>query len=75
MIPFQSAREDDEEDIAGVPLGVPQSGMTAVASNVESLDGAPLVQYLDGDPLDVDGSPLGAGGDEEDLEGVPLDMG
>ncbi len=56
-------------------MGVPQSGMTAVASNVESLDGAPLVQYLDGDPLDVDGSPLGAGGDEEDLEGVPLDMG
>ncbi len=45
---------------------------------VESLDGAPLVQYGDGDALD--GSPLGPDDgnadediDGEDLEGVPLE--
>ena len=72
-----------EEEIAGVPLepalGAPKSsGMTAVTANVESLDGAPLVQY-DGDPLDVDGGPLNTAGDagdneeDEDIEGIPLD--
>ncbi|EUB59243.1 U2-associated protein SR140 [Echinococcus granulosus] len=73
--------EMDEEAVAGAPLepnvGISKSsGMTAVTANVESLDGAPLVQY-DGDPLDVDGSPLNVGGgnneEDEDIEGVPLD--
>lgn len=78
------AEEMDEDELAGVPLdGEPLSaaaGMTAIGGNVESFDGAPLVQY-DGDPLDVDGSPLaheGNGGsaeDDEDIEGVPLDIG
>lgn len=57
--------------MAGIPLDQ-LPGMTAVASNVESIDGAPLVQY-DGDPLDVDGSPLGSDIDGEDFEGIPLD--
>uniref|UniRef100_A0A5K3F9S0 U2 snRNP-associated SURP motif-containing protein n=1 Tax=Mesocestoides corti TaxID=53468 RepID=A0A5K3F9S0_MESCO len=72
----------DEDDAVGVPLEsettTKPTGMTAVTSNVESLDGAPLVQY-DGDPLDVDGSPLASGGgdadDDDDFEGVPLDTG
>ena len=74
---------DMEEEIAGVPLEPPVvapklGGMTAIAANVESLDGAPLVQY-DGDPLDIDGGPLnptGDGGDneeDEDFEGIPLE--
>ncbi|KAL5968583.1 U2 snRNP-associated SURP motif-containing protein [Taenia solium] len=73
--------EVDEEAVVGGPLEPPvvvskSSGMTVVTANVESLDGAPLVQY-DGDPLDVDGSPLNFGGGEnegdEGIEGVPLD--
>lgn len=73
--------EVDEEAVVGVPLEPTvavskSSGMTAVTANVESLDGAPLVQY-DGDPLDVDGSPLNFGGgdneEDEGIEGVPLD--
>ncbi|VDL60515.1 unnamed protein product [Hymenolepis diminuta] len=84
-VPKAMADEMDEDELAGVPLdGEPLSaaaaaGMTAIGGNVESLDGAPLVQY-DGDPLDVDGSPLaheGNGGsaeDDEDIEGVPLDI-
>ncbi|VDM33660.1 unnamed protein product [Hydatigera taeniaeformis] len=73
--------EMDEEAVSGVHLEAAavtskSSGMTAVTANVESLDGAPLVQY-DGDPLDVDGSPLNFGGgdneEDEGIEGVPLD--
>lgn len=66
----------DEDEIAGLPLDEPTIGMTAVTASVESLDGAPLVQY-DGDPLDVDGSPLAPArnDDDEDIEGVPLDIG
>lgn len=73
----QNANIDDDDDLAGVPIdshATTTLGMTALTSNVESLDGAPLVQY---DPLDADGtSPPGTGGDDEDdLEGVPLDLG
>uniref|UniRef100_A0A0X3NP24 U2 snRNP-associated SURP motif-containing protein n=2 Tax=Schistocephalus solidus TaxID=70667 RepID=A0A0X3NP24_SCHSO len=63
----------EEDELAGVPLdqtNTPSRSAVAVASNVESIDGAPLVQY-DGDPLDVDGSPLGSD-KNEDYEGVPL---
>ncbi|KAL7060388.1 hypothetical protein AAHC03_09514 [Spirometra sp. Aus1] len=63
----------EEDELAGVPLdqtNTPNRSASAVASNVESIDGAPLVQY-DGDPLDVDGSPLDSD-KNEDYEGVPL---
>ncbi|KAA0193641.1 U2 snRNP-associated SURP motif-containing protein [Fasciolopsis buskii] len=55
---------EDEAELAGIPLD-PESGLAELAgaklksldADVEILDGQPLVQY-DGDPLDVDGSPL-----------------
>ncbi|VDN95953.1 unnamed protein product [Rodentolepis nana] len=72
----------DEDELAGVPLDGESrpatAEMTTIDGNVESLDGAPLVQY-DGDPLDVDGSPLApegnAGAEDDDVfDGVPLDI-
>ncbi|VDP77432.1 unnamed protein product [Echinostoma caproni] len=60
----EQLKVDDEAELAGIPLG-PEIAMSDVSGNklmtldtdVEILDGQPLVQY-DGDPLDVDGSPL-----------------
>nr|CUU99242.1 hypothetical transcript [Hymenolepis microstoma] len=75
-------RDLDEDELAGVPLDseprLATAEMTTIDGNVESLDGAPLVQY-DGDPLDVDGSPLAPEGhdgaeDEDVFDGVPLDI-
>ncbi|CAH8573433.1 unnamed protein product [Dicrocoelium dendriticum] len=61
------SQDDDDADLSGVPLDYDPSGgleipgkrFNATDSNVEILEAQPLVQY-DGDPLDVDGSPLGA---------------
>lgn len=59
-------KSDDESDLAGVPLDTQDETQDNIPSlvrprladpNVELLHGQPLVQY-DGDPLDVDGSPL-----------------
>lgn len=63
IITLSDFQVDDESDLAGVPLQVVESEgpqkkeLTSIDSNVEVLHGQPLVQY-DGDPLDVDGSPL-----------------
>ncbi|KAF6775230.1 hypothetical protein AHF37_05158 [Paragonimus kellicotti] len=64
---------ENEADLAGVPLelesikvgasDVLDKKLTMLDSDVEVLEGQPLVQY-DGDPLDVDGSPLSEGADE-----------
>ncbi|TGZ70483.1 hypothetical protein CRM22_003175 [Opisthorchis felineus] len=66
---------DDESDLAGVPLELEGAAVIDVSSkslptldpDVEMLQGQPLVQY-DGDPLDVDGSPL----DDTDQEDKPI---
>ncbi|CAH8476712.1 unnamed protein product [Heterobilharzia americana] len=56
---------DDEADLAGVPLNLDEDEQNLNSTkkvgflnpDVEVLESQPLVQY-DGDPLDVDGSPL-----------------
>ncbi|CAH8830374.1 unnamed protein product [Trichobilharzia szidati] len=66
---------DDEADLAGVPLNLEEDEQIEgcikkvgfLNSDVEVLESQPLVQY-DGDPLDVDGSPL----DNEDASPSPV---